>query len=124
MSAVERRIVHEALKDDPEVSTASEGTEPNRYVVVLPRRSPTSPDGRMDSWTAAAVLLDRWLDGRRRDAWPDRDSTTPPTRAASCSTTRFAACRSSSAETARSSTSARAAARRASRSPQRFRRAR
>jgi spoIIIJ-associated protein len=39
MSAVERRIVHEALKDDPEVATASEGTEPNRFVVVVPRRS-------------------------------------------------------------------------------------
>ncbi len=39
MSSVERRIVHEALKDDPEVETESEGTEPNRYVVVLPRRS-------------------------------------------------------------------------------------
>ena len=39
MSAVERRIVHESLKDDPEVATESEGAEPNRYVVVLPRRS-------------------------------------------------------------------------------------
>ena len=39
MSAVERRIVHEALKDDPEVATASEGAEPNRFVVVLPQRS-------------------------------------------------------------------------------------
>ena len=39
MSAVERTVVHEALKDDPEVETASEGTEPNRYVVVLPRRT-------------------------------------------------------------------------------------
>ena len=39
MTAVERRIVHESLKEDPEVETASEGTEPNRYVVVLPRRS-------------------------------------------------------------------------------------
>ncbi|HEY7380079.1 MAG TPA: RNA-binding cell elongation regulator Jag/EloR [Gaiella sp.] len=39
MSAVERKIVHEALKDDPEVETASEGTEPNRYVVVIPVRS-------------------------------------------------------------------------------------
>jgi len=36
MTAVERKIVHEALKDDPAVLTASEGTEPNRYVVVLP----------------------------------------------------------------------------------------
>lgn len=37
MTAVERKIVHEALKDDPEVETVSEGTEPNRYVVVVPR---------------------------------------------------------------------------------------
>lgn len=37
MTAVERRIVHELLKDDPEVETASEGSEPNRYVVVRPR---------------------------------------------------------------------------------------
>jgi spoIIIJ-associated protein len=37
MSAVERRVVHEVLKDDPEVTTASEGIEPNRYVVVVPR---------------------------------------------------------------------------------------
>ena len=37
MSAVERRIVHERLKDDPEVETLSEGTEPNRFVVVIPR---------------------------------------------------------------------------------------
>jgi spoIIIJ-associated protein len=39
MTAVERKIVHEYLKDDPEVDTASEGTEPSRHVVVLPRRS-------------------------------------------------------------------------------------
>jgi len=37
MTPVERKIVHELLKDDPGVETASEGTEPNRYVVVLPR---------------------------------------------------------------------------------------
>lgn len=37
MTAVERKVVHEALKDDPEVETTSEGTEPNRFVVVLPR---------------------------------------------------------------------------------------
>jgi spoIIIJ-associated protein len=37
MTPVERKIVHEALKDDPEVETASEGSEPNRFVVVHPR---------------------------------------------------------------------------------------
>jgi spoIIIJ-associated protein len=39
MTAVERKVVHEFLKDDLEVETTSEGSEPNRYVVVLPRRS-------------------------------------------------------------------------------------
>jgi spoIIIJ-associated protein len=39
MTPVERKIVHEALKDDPEVETQSEGSEPHRYVVVLPRHS-------------------------------------------------------------------------------------
>jgi spoIIIJ-associated protein len=34
MSAVERKVVHLCLKDEPGVATASEGTEPNRYVVV------------------------------------------------------------------------------------------
>lgn len=37
MSPVERRVVHEYLKEDPEVETASEGTEPNRFVVIIPR---------------------------------------------------------------------------------------
>jgi spoIIIJ-associated protein len=37
MTPVERKIVHEALKDDPEIETVSEGTEPNRCVVVIPR---------------------------------------------------------------------------------------
>ncbi|MCP9486657.1 MAG: KH domain-containing protein [Gaiellaceae bacterium MAG52_C11] len=37
MTAVERKIVHERLKEDPEIETLSEGTEPNRYVVIVPR---------------------------------------------------------------------------------------
>ena len=37
MTAVERKIVHEKLKDDPEIETASDGTEPNRFVVIYPR---------------------------------------------------------------------------------------
>ena len=39
MTAVERKVVHEFLKDDPEVETTSEGSEPNRFVVIVPRRS-------------------------------------------------------------------------------------
>jgi len=37
MSALERRVVHMSLRDDPRVSTASEGEEPFRAVVVSPR---------------------------------------------------------------------------------------
>jgi spoIIIJ-associated protein len=36
MTAVERKVVHERLKEVAGVQTASEGAEPNRYVVVLP----------------------------------------------------------------------------------------
>ena len=36
MTAIERKVVHERLKDEAGVATASEGAEPNRYVVVLP----------------------------------------------------------------------------------------
>ena len=36
MTAVERKIVHVALQDAEGVETTSEGTEPNRFVVVLP----------------------------------------------------------------------------------------
>ncbi len=36
MTAVERKVVHLRLKGFAGVATTSEGTEPNRYVVVLP----------------------------------------------------------------------------------------
>jgi spoIIIJ-associated protein len=36
MTAVERKVVHERLKDYEGVRTSSEGTEPNRFVVVEP----------------------------------------------------------------------------------------
>jgi spoIIIJ-associated protein len=36
MTAVERKAIHVRLKDYPGVATASEGTEPNRYVVITP----------------------------------------------------------------------------------------
>ena len=37
MNAVERRIVHLVLQEDPQVVTYSEGTEPFRRVIVAPR---------------------------------------------------------------------------------------
>lgn len=36
MGSNDRRIVHEHLRDRPEIETYSEGDEPNRYVVVAP----------------------------------------------------------------------------------------
>ena len=36
MSPFERRIIHTALADSQTVKTTSEGTEPNRYVVIVP----------------------------------------------------------------------------------------
>jgi spoIIIJ-associated protein len=36
MTAVERKVVHVFLKDFPGVATRSEGTEPNRFVVIEP----------------------------------------------------------------------------------------
>jgi spoIIIJ-associated protein len=36
MTAVERKVVHLHLKDFPGVATRSEGTEPNRFVVIEP----------------------------------------------------------------------------------------
>ena len=38
MSATERRVVHEYLKDRNDVETYSEGTEPDRHLVVAPLR--------------------------------------------------------------------------------------
>lgn len=34
----ERRIIHNALLEDPDVTTYSEGEEPDRHIVITPRR--------------------------------------------------------------------------------------
>ena len=44
MTAVERKIVHLRLKELDGVETTSEGTEPNRYVVVHPAAEPSVRD--------------------------------------------------------------------------------
>ncbi|MCI5975601.1 MAG: protein jag [Clostridiales bacterium] len=36
MNPYERRIIHAALTDNEEVTTESEGKEPNRYIVIIP----------------------------------------------------------------------------------------
>jgi len=44
MTAVERKVVHLCLKEFDGVETTSEGTEPNRFVVVHPTAKPPVPD--------------------------------------------------------------------------------
>jgi spoIIIJ-associated protein len=46
MSARERRIVHLALRDHPELKTASEGEGGHRYVVVSLKNQPTKTTAR------------------------------------------------------------------------------
>ena len=38
LNPLERRIVHTVLIDDPDVETYSEGEEPNRHIVITPRK--------------------------------------------------------------------------------------
>ena len=50
MSATERKVVHEHLKDRDDVETYSEGTEPNRHLVVAPRAEGTSTALGRERW--------------------------------------------------------------------------
>ena len=43
MSATERKVVHEYLKDRDDVETYSEGTEPDRHLVVAPVSRSSAP---------------------------------------------------------------------------------
>ena len=44
MNSFERRIIHSALQNSAEVTTASEGNSPSRYVVIFPKNSAKKPD--------------------------------------------------------------------------------
>ena len=41
MNPYERRIIHAALVDNPDVTTKSEGKEPQRFVVIIPKNFKT-----------------------------------------------------------------------------------
>ena len=63
MTPYERRIIHAALADSTEVKTASEGKEPNRYIVVIPNNLRPGSD-RYDRRSAKPRYGDR--NGDRR----------------------------------------------------------
>ena len=39
MERADRRTIHNALTDDDRVTTASEGKEPHRYIVIYPKNN-------------------------------------------------------------------------------------
>ncbi len=46
LTARERRVIHVTLAEDPTVSTRSEGEEPNRSIIISPRRRTGEGEGR------------------------------------------------------------------------------
>ncbi|GAH67345.1 unnamed protein product, partial [marine sediment metagenome] len=48
MNAVERRIVHLVLQEDPQVFTYSEGTEPFRRVIIAPKEKEKEKENDID----------------------------------------------------------------------------
>ena len=45
LTSAERKIIHNALKDDPYVYTYSEGEEPNRRLIIAPKERREKPEG-------------------------------------------------------------------------------
>ena len=64
MGSRERRLIHVTLADDATVTTRSEGDDPNRFVVIVPKRP------RRDSPPPAAVSVALSALGSDRRAYP------------------------------------------------------
>ena len=64
MNPYERRIIHAALSEREGVSTASEGKEPNRYIVIIP--------DNLEDPNAPALPARNERDGRRNNGRNDR----------------------------------------------------
>jgi spoIIIJ-associated protein len=47
MNSIERRLVHLSLKEDPEVSTYSEGKEPYRRIIITPAQISETDDNQV-----------------------------------------------------------------------------
>ncbi|MBQ7373665.1 MAG: protein jag [Clostridia bacterium] len=73
MNPYERRILHSALSDSTEVKTASEGKEPNRYVVIIPNNlKPFDKERKFDDRRNGKGGYNKG--GRRDDRRQNRDS--------------------------------------------------
>ena len=64
MNPYERRIIHAALSEREGISTASEGKEPNRYIVIIP--------DNLEDPNAPAIPARNERDGRRNGKRNDR----------------------------------------------------
>ena len=75
MTPYERRIIHAALADSTEVKTASEGKEPNRYIVVIPNNLRPGSDrfDRRDGYDREKREDRPYNDRDRRGGYRDRD---------------------------------------------------
>lgn len=73
MNPYERRIIHSALANNPDVKTVSEGKEPARYIAVIPNNAKSYDKGlRYGERSEGRGGRDRDRGGRSRDRKFDR----------------------------------------------------
>ena len=79
MNTYERRIIHSALQNDPYVTTHSEGDEPNRRVVVTPKkgRSEGRPQERSGYRQRRPRPEGSYRTRREHEAFPQPQETAP-----------------------------------------------
>ena len=79
MNPYERRIIHSALQNDPYVTTHSEGDEPNRRVVVTPKkgRSEGRPQERSGYRPRRPRPESSYRTRREHEAFPQPQETAP-----------------------------------------------
>ena len=79
MNPYERRIIHSALQNDPYVTTHSEGDEPNRRVVVTPKkgRSEGRPQERSGYRQRRPHPEGSYRTRREHEAFPQPQETAP-----------------------------------------------
>ena len=79
MNPYERRVIHSALQNDPYVTTHSEGDEPNRRVVVTPKkgRSEGRPQERSGYRQRRPRPEGSYRTRREHEAFPQPQETAP-----------------------------------------------